>query len=375
MVMASDSALREDSATPFQPGAASASAVFRRARSTSTRDDASARRLGLATLTFRVVLLAVAFPTLFALTVFAGMTSVREALSVGVLVAVAVLASARIASLWLQKRLATDLQLLSDVCRSIDGDRAHRESVVDTESGATLETRALLEDFESMAVRVEEAQDRLRDALAVGEELRAELEAMVGRREDEIRDRTAELQTANLNLERMVREDSLTGIANHRRFVEFAEQCWRICTREAQPVSILMVDVDHFKAFNDIYGHQAGDQCLRQVASTLASMSRRALDLSARYGGEEFAIVLGHVDVDDAVEMAEEARRSIEQLEIAHSGSPEQGRVTVSIGVATLVPHPETEVSTLISLADQALYRAKRLGRNRTERVPGAHGR
>ncbi len=214
-----------------------------------------------------------------------------------------------------------------------------------------------------------EAQsEHLRIALEESERLRRELEEVIESREDEIRDRTEELQTANLNLEKIAREDGLTGIANHRRFVEFADQCWRIAIRDQRPIALLMVDVDHFKAFNDIYGHQAGDQCLRRVARELEVVARRPLDLAARYGGEEFAVLLFGTNLSDALDLAEASRRGVERLGIPHSGSVDWGVVTISIGVASVTPQVETDTSLLINLADKALYRAKRNGRNRFER-------
>ncbi|MCG8456734.1 MAG: GGDEF domain-containing protein, partial [Holophagales bacterium] len=187
-------------------------------------------------------------------------------------------------------------------------------------------------------------------------------------REEEIRERTQALQFANEELKRLAREDGLTGIANHRAFMEFADQAWRIVARERKSISVLMIDVDHFKAYNDIYGHQAGDSCLRQVSEAISTIARRPLDLAARYGGEEFAVILAHTELDDALNLAEQARREMLALDIPHSGSADYGVVTISIGAAALVPHRDTEVTTLISMADRALYRAKRGGRNRFER-------
>ncbi len=205
-------------------------------------------------------------------------------------------------------------------------------------------------------------------ALEESERLRRELEEAIESREDEIRDRTEELQVANLNLEKIAREDGLTGIANHRRFVEFADQCWRIAIRDQKPIGLLMVDVDHFKAFNDIYGHQAGDQCLRRVARELEVLARRPLDLAARYGGEEFAVLLYGTNLSDALDLAEACRRGVERLQIPHSGSVDWSVATISIGVASVTPQVDTDVSLLINLADKALYRAKRNGRNRFDR-------
>ena len=214
----------------------------------------------------------------------------------------------------------------------------------------------------------ERLREHLRTALEEKERLRRKLEEVIENREDEIRDRTRELLVANLQLERIAREDALTGIANHRRFVEFAGQCWRIAARQRKPVGLLMVDVDHFKAFNDIYGHQAGDRCLRKVARELEVVARRPLDLAARYGGEEFAVLLYGTNLSDALDLAEAARRGVEKLEIPHTGSALWGVVTISIGVASVTPQVDVDGNLLIDLADKALYRAKRNGRNRFDR-------
>ena len=276
---------------------------------------------------------------------------------------------------WLvARRLATHharvrgewLERLSEECCAIDSEWRYREGRLRAEPTMPAEIRRLFRDIDRMARRLDGSMERLRAAIDEGETLRSKLETVLQSREDEIRTRTVELQVANLDLERLAREDGLTGIANHRRFVEFAEQVWRIGIRENRAVSVVMIDVDHFKAFNDIYGHQAGDTCLKKVSEAISSIARRPLDLAARYGGEEFAVVLGQTELEDAFHLAEQARRAVVATDIPHSGSSDYGVVTISLGVASLVPHRDTEVTTLISLADKALYRAKRNGRNRT---------
>lgn len=258
------------------------------------------------------------------------------------------------------------LERLSEECCAIDSEWRYREGRLRADPSMPAEIRRLFRDIDRMARRLDGSMDRLRAAVEEGETLRAELEAVLQSREEEIRSRTVELQVANLDLERLAREDGLTGIANHRRFVEFAEQVWRIGIREQRAVSVVMIDVDHFKAFNDIYGHQAGDTCLKRISEAISSIARRPLDLAARYGGEEFAVVLGQTELEDAFHLAEQARRAAIAADIPHSGSSDYGVVTISLGVASLLPHRDTEVTTLISLADKALYRAKRNGRNRT---------
>ncbi|MEO1083295.1 MAG: diguanylate cyclase [Acidobacteriota bacterium] len=258
------------------------------------------------------------------------------------------------------------LTRVSEECCAIDTEWRYREGRLRTDPTMPAEIRRFFRDVDRMARRLDGSMERLRTAVKEGEELRSQLEQVLHSREQEIQTRTVELQAANLDLERQARQDGLTGIANHRRFVEFADQVWRIGIRDGRPVSVIMIDVDHFKDFNDIYGHQAGDQCLRRVSAAIASIARRPLDLAARYGGEEFAIVLGQTEPEDALQLAEQARRAVVAEDIVHSGSSDYGVVTISLGVASLRPHRDAEVKTLISLADKALYRAKRNGRNRT---------
>ncbi|MEM1179370.1 MAG: diguanylate cyclase [Acidobacteriota bacterium] len=264
------------------------------------------------------------------------------------------------------RRQAAWLARVSEECCAIDMEWRYREGRLRTDPAMPTEIRRFFRDVDRMARRIDGSMERLRTAVKEGEALRGQLEEVLHSREQEIQTRTVELQAANLDLERLARQDGLTGIANHRRFVEFADQVWRIGIRDQRPVSVIMIDVDHFKDFNDIYGHQAGDQCLKKVSAAIASIARRPLDLAARYGGEEFAIVLGQTEPEDALQLAEQARRAVVAEDIAHSGSLDYGVVTISLGVASLRPHRDTEVKTLISLADKALYRAKRNGRNRT---------
>jgi diguanylate cyclase (GGDEF)-like protein len=159
--------------------------------------------------------------------------------------------------------------------------------------------------------------------------------------------------------------DGLTGIANRRHFDEFLEQEWRRAAREETPLSLIMSDIDFFKAYNDTYGHMAGDDCLRQVAGVMTGMLRRPGDMAARYGGEEFAMIMARTDLEGAVLLAESFRSQVEALGIPHTGSSSESRVvTLSMGVATSVPSKDRLPSELIAAADQALYRAKRDGRN-----------
>ena len=170
------------------------------------------------------------------------------------------------------------------------------------------------------------------------------------------------LVSAKDRLEQLAQVDPLTKLANRRAFDSRLHAEWERGAALGHPVSLLMIDVDHFKPFNDHYGHVAGDECLQVVGNTLASTARTRTDISARYGGEEFAILLPCVGLEIAVEVAERVRKAVEALNIAHCDAP-AGQVTVSIGVASFVPMVG-DARQLVKTADIALYAAKRRGRN-----------
>ena len=160
--------------------------------------------------------------------------------------------------------------------------------------------------------------------------------------------------------------DGLTGIANRRHFDVAIEKEMRRAMRTGSPLSLLMIDIDHFKDYNDHYGHQQGDGCLIRVAAELAAMLQRPTDLLARYGGEEFAAILPDTDAAQALRMAEAIRQRASDLHIPHAKTGNDVKhVTVSIGIATQHPHQPLAISALIGAADRALYLAKRAGRNR----------
>lgn len=161
-------------------------------------------------------------------------------------------------------------------------------------------------------------------------------------------------------------EDRLTGIGNRRSFDANLATTWAQASRAKVPLSLMMVDVDFFKKFNDSYGHQAGDDCLRQVASALDNCARRAGDSVTRYGGEEFAVVLFHTPLNDARNISESMLTAIQKLNIRHEQSSHE-IVTISMGIATIVPTAENDMQQLVEEADKALYRAKENGRNRAE--------
>jgi two-component system chemotaxis family response regulator WspR len=176
--------------------------------------------------------------------------------------------------------------------------------------------------------------------------------------------REEELRIANEHLEELASLDGLTGLANRRGFDRQLEQEWKHALKQHEPVALMMIDIDHFKLYNDRYGHVAGDTCLRSVGETLSLVTLENAVLVARYGGEEFALLLPGLDLPRITSLAEEARRSIEDLFITHAEAP-CGYVTISIGVESIVPRPDQTAADLVKAADRALYAAKRCGRNR----------
>jgi diguanylate cyclase (GGDEF)-like protein len=197
--------------------------------------------------------------------------------------------------------------------------------------------------------------------------LHAKIHAM--QRIDDMRRRllkvSAELGAANRALERMSRQDGLTELANRRYFDTFLADEMARARRSKQELCLALCDVDFFKAYNDHYGHQAGDECLRQVAKTLQIACRRPADLAARYGGEEFALVLPETSLAGAAQVAENVRTAVLQLQVPHAHSAVGSHVSLSIGVAGMLPGMAVDPERLIAAADQALYQAKKLGRNR----------
>jgi diguanylate cyclase (GGDEF)-like protein len=184
-------------------------------------------------------------------------------------------------------------------------------------------------------------------------------------REQELLVLTRLLEEANTKLESLATRDSLTGLANRRFFNEFMDREWRLALRDDHPFSVIMVDIDCFKAFNDTYGHQAGDACLKDVAAALRGVVKRPMDLMARFGGEEFIAVLPGTDSHGAILLAEIMREAVAGLAIRHDASTVGSTVTVSIGVACARPGGYAAPEALISAAVDALYGAKNDGRNR----------
>ncbi|MUI15955.1 diguanylate cyclase [Massilia dura] len=176
----------------------------------------------------------------------------------------------------------------------------------------------------------------------------------------------ADLQAKNATLDRLARTDALTGLDNRRHFDERMAAETARAAREGTCVSLVLVDIDFFKRYNDMHGHTAGDDCLRIVAAALGSAAHRPADMAARYGGEEFAILLPGTDGDGALQVAESARAAVRSLALPHEANT-AGIVTISAGVASFFPDDADEARALIEAADGALYRAKEAGRNRVE--------
>ena len=166
-------------------------------------------------------------------------------------------------------------------------------------------------------------------------------------------------------LQDLAEEDFLTGLLNRRAFSERAERSWRQAQRERQALALVMMDVDYFKRFNDHYGHAAGDEALRAVGQVIGRQARRALDMTARYGGEEFGGLWYGIEEAQAVSLLENIRSEVEALALPHAKSEAAGVVTLSIGLAYLLPQPHQSLEDALRLADVALYLAKEQGRNR----------
>jgi diguanylate cyclase (GGDEF)-like protein len=200
----------------------------------------------------------------------------------------------------------------------------------------------LAREFSNMADRIDEAHEQL---------------------ESKVQERTAALERANLQLLALSSTDGLTGIANRRRFDEVLQSEWLRAQRSGNTLSMILIDVDWFKKYNDRYGHQAGDDCLRMVADTLKANAQRAGDFVARYGGEEFAVITASLERDQVLAYAQKLCRAMEAKAVPHETSPFR-HVSISIGTSVVQPMPDKSPAEFLKKADEALYRAKAQGRN-----------
>ena len=189
----------------------------------------------------------------------------------------------------------------------------------------------------------------------------AEFKDITSRRQAEVA-----LERANRELQRLSVLDDLTQVANRRRFDETLNEEWQRLSRDRAPLSLIFCDIDYFKLYNDTYGHQAGDDCLRAVADAISANCQRPGDFVARYGGEEFIVILPNTETEGAVHLAEDIRQEIERLKIPHMRSQVSPYITLSLGVSCVSPSADITPESLIGVADKALYEAKNQGRNRT---------
>ena len=226
---------------------------------------------------------------------------------------------------------------------------------------------ALAQKFSHAFVKEEEMTQQLK-------EMNINLDSMVRKRTDALEKsnkekeyQKAELEKANLVLQQQSLKDPLTDLWNRRHFDETLHLEWKRALRYKRPLSLLMIDIDQFKAYNDNYGHQAGDKCLQRVAKELMSAFSRASDLAVRYGGEEFIVIIPELEREEVLEKAYSVRKAVENLKIEHKHSPVSCYVTISIGVAATVPDKNSSPKDLLLEADKALYRAKAVGRNRVQ--------
>jgi diguanylate cyclase (GGDEF)-like protein len=196
--------------------------------------------------------------------------------------------------------------------------------------------------------------------------LRAKIAAM--QRITDMRERlveaTRELAGINASLREQSSQDSLTGIPNRRSFDAAFEQEWHHAARSGQPLALIMGDVDHFKRYNDTYGHQRGDECLKAVAAAMRTAARRKVDMVARYGGEEFAMLLPDTPAVSALLVAGRVLEAVRALRLPHQTSPTSDHVTMSLGVCAALPHEDIQPHELVKVTDRALYDAKSKGRN-----------
>ena len=221
------------------------------------------------------------------------------------------------------------------------------------------EIMVMLQDISELEILLKSQ----RELEKINKELK-ESEKKISEQRDQLIRANLQLEKANESLQRLATVDGLTGIANYRKFEEFFNSEWKRAIRNKKPISLIMIDLDFFKPYNDTYGHQLGDDCLKKVASVLDKLVNRPTDIVARYGGEEFVIVLSETDLNGCTLIAERVRMEVESLGILHKKSSISKYVTISAGCSTSIPNKDEDPTSLIRLADDALYRSKKKGRN-----------
>lgn len=259
------------------------------------------------------------------------------------------------------RRVSQSVRDMNAAIKSFSLDGAGEQ--VRTPISTPREFRPLFRAMRARSKHLRKAHERLSQSIDAGERLRRQLTQAVALKDVEIAERTAELEEANKTLSGLSRTDALTGIPNRREFDIFERRAFRLSVRDQTPIAIILMDIDFFKIYNDSLGHQAGDECLQQVAQALATCATRPLDLVARYGGEEFVAVLGGSTIHDALVVAERMRATVEGLRIEHPGSSHDV-VTISAGIASVTPAMNDDSESIVRAADEALYYAKAAGRN-----------
>jgi len=275
------------------------------------------------------------------------------------------------------QRIDIDLILMDKIMPNIDG----------IEAFSRIKTKQVFNDIPVIMVTVATEIASLRKAFEAGAhdyitkppneiELLARIRAAlklkkeVDRRKansEELKIISLELKAANEKLKSISMTDGLTGISNRRSFDDNFNRAWGTALREGRAVSLVLIDIDNFKLYNDTYGHMAGDDCLKDVAQSINTFVRRHGDIAARYGGEEFIIILNETGLAGAATVAEKMRKAIEGLKIPHRASKTSKYVTISLGVSSIVPTKDSSPEALLETSDKMLYKAKEAGRNRTE--------
>ncbi|MEO1134524.1 MAG: diguanylate cyclase, partial [Cyanobacteria bacterium J06639_1] len=284
----------------------------------------------------------------------------------------AVIATGAIAARWISRPILRLSRATESISQAVTTAGRNREWIGDVPVAGVREVRGLAHAFNLMVGKLRESfsdLDRARDALEQRVEART-----TDLHQTMLRERALlkQLERANKQLQHAANIDSLTQIANRRQLDDYLNRIWTNLTNQSGAIALVLCDIDFFKAYNDTYGHQAGDTCLRRVAEILEQAVKRPADLVARYGGEEFAIVLPETPLAGAVQVAERIRAQLKSAAIPNVGSQVSQFVTISCGIARLVPSAENSSLKLLDQADRALYQAKSEGRDRAVCAPEA---